>query len=104
MDKEGFEKLIETSPKEALKYVKEFQETVFWEYFRAWMDNTFGTLFQELYDCKEGGGDKIRGKISAFSVIGAFPDTTIEALKDNIALQKEAVKVEEARKPEGNKE
>ena len=100
MNKEGFEKLMETSPKEALKYIEQFQETVFWEYFRTWMNTTFGTLFQELYDCKKDDIEKIRGKISAFTVIGAFPDTTIEALKDNIALQKEAVKVEEARTEE----
>jgi hypothetical protein len=100
MDKEGFEKLIETSPKEALKYVEEFQGTVFYEHFRAWMDNTFGVLFQELYHCKKDDIEKIRGKISAFTDIAAFPDTTIEALKDNIALQKDAAKVEEARAEE----
>lgn len=93
----AFEKLMTDNPAEALKYVKEFQGTVFWKYLDRKLEKEASDLLMMLYNCRAEEIDRIRGKIEATAAIKAMPQATINDLKDEIALIKEAQLVEEAR-------
>ena len=97
---ERFEKLMESNPASAMKYVKEFEETAFWHYFRAYMATAGTDRLGLLYTCEIKDIKRIRGEIKAHTELLDFPKQITEQLKDEIALQKEAAKIEEARQPE----
>ncbi len=100
---EKFEKLMESNPAQAMKYVKEFEDTVFWKYFKANLIQDATDLLGSLYSCDLEVVPAIRGKLTAHSEIRGFVESITEQLKDEIALQKEAAKIEEARTPEEEK-
>ena len=99
-----FEKLMESNPVAAMKYVEEFKETTFWKYMVAFGNQTLRDLLQQLYDCDKESIDRIRGRIDELGTFLAIPAGAIDQLKDDIALNKEAEKIEEARTPEVKKE
>ncbi len=101
---ERFEKLMESNPAQAMKYVKEFQDTAFWHYFSAYVATAGTDLLGLLYNCEIKDIKQIRGKIKAHTELLDFPKQITEQLKDEIALQKEAAKIEAARTPEEKKE
>ena len=95
-----FEQLMESNPASAMKYVKEFEETTFWKYVHAFGKQTLRDLLQQLYDCDKENIDRIRGRIDELGTFLAIPESAIDQLKDQMALQKEAAKIEAARTPE----
>jgi outer membrane murein-binding lipoprotein Lpp len=94
---ERFEKLMESNPASAMKYVKEFQETAFWKYVHAFGQQTLRDLLQQLYECDKEKIDRIRGRIDELGTFLAIPESAVDQLKDQMALDKEAAKVEAAR-------
>ncbi|MHC4537464.1 MAG: hypothetical protein ACYS6K_26285 [Planctomycetota bacterium] len=94
--------LIDRNPKEALKYVKNFKDTVFWNHFSFHLETMIKDSLGHLYSCDPARIERIRGEIDGYTKTLYYPDKIIGQLKDQIALDEEAAKVEEARQ-EGNK-
>ena len=95
----NFENLMQSNPVQALKYIKEFKETAFWKYYKANMDATQEELIALLCTCEIKDVKQIRAGREAYADMCNFPNQVIEQLNDDIALQKEAAKIEAARTP-----
>lgn len=101
---ENFEKLLEEKPAEALKYVEDFEQNIFWKYYQAKMKRELNECDIRLRTCELAEVIFIRGFRKGIEHKVEMPEKIIDALKTDIALLKAAEKVEEARKPvENNK-
>lgn len=101
---ENFETMLEERPEDALKYVEEFKDHVFWTFFQLKMRRELRVSDEKL---RRGPLDEIlftRGYIQGVLYGLELPRQVIGELKDDIALIKEAEKIEAARQPEEKKE
>lgn len=93
-----FEKLINSNPKGALKQIESFLKMPFWEHWSEYMRFSREILKNKLTVCDLKEVRDIRAQIQASRIISEYPEHLRDILLDNIALEKDAKKVEEARK------
>jgi len=96
---ENFQKLIEERPADALKYVEELEGNPFWKHCQAKLQKELDACDVNLRSCALEKVEFIRGYRKGIQYKANMPAYFIKDLKEEIALQKEAEKVEDARKP-----
>lgn len=99
-EKEKFEKLINDRPADALKYIEELKENSFWQFYKAKLQKELDDCDVQLRTCPLQKVEFIRGYRKGIQYKANMPADITNALEDEIALQKEAEKVESARKQE----
>jgi hypothetical protein len=93
-----FEQLLESRPSAALKEVKKFKRSSFWEHFTEQMEVSRLILIEKLKTCDVEDIHSVRARLVENERLMSIPDAMIENIKDTIALENDAKKVEGARK------
>lgn len=96
----NFQRLIDEAPKEALKYIKEAEASPYWQYYWQRMTLEIKECEKQLRSCPLEKVLTARGYADGIEYAQQFTKLLKETLKDNIAINKEAEKIEAARKKE----
>lgn len=96
--------LIEERPQAALAVFMEFIEHPGWLYYMSKLRRELFGTDEQLRTCPLEKVEFARGFRKAIEYAMSIPEDIISTLKDDIALEKEAKAVEEARQPEVQKQ
>lgn len=96
----SFEQMLEERPEDAIKYFEELEDNPAWQHQKARMQKELNESDVQLRSCELAKVEFVRGYRKGIEFAQGLPAKIINQLKDDIALNKEAAKVEAARTPE----
>ncbi len=85
-----FERLMESSPKTAIKEIEKFKKSIFWEFFIAQMELTRHLLVQKLKTCDLDEVEFVRARLFENERLMDFPQSQIERIDDVVAIEEDA--------------
>lgn len=97
---ENFRKMLVERPEDAIKYVQKFEKNPFWQYYKSKMAAELAECDVKLRSCSLDQVVFIRGFRHGIEHRVTMPDKLVDQLKDDIAIKKEAAKIEAARQPQ----